>query len=212
MIKDFIAENRNEIEKHWENLSLELDVLARELKVRMARQEMSFHSDIKLLGFLSKILSEIEGDILEIGVWKGKSLFFMEKFSKLGNIIGIDPCEFENQSEEIQFYRESMKSKAVLIQNYSELALPQLLNISTKLKMLHIDGGHLEKNIIWDFMLYAPLLISGGYLIFDDYMDNQFSPEVKPTVDLLKKNGYFRDFQIIGIIHEYPNSFVLQKH
>lgn len=212
MIKDFIAENRNEIEKHWENLSLELDVLARELKVRMARQEMSFHSDIKLLGFLSKILSEIEGDILEIGVWKGKSLFFMEKFSKLGNIIGIDPCEFENQSEEIQFYRESMKSKSVLIQNYSELALPQLLNISTKLKMLHIDGGHLEKNIIWDFMLYAPLLISGGYLIFDDYMDNQFSPEVKPTVDLLKKNGFFRDFQIIGIIHEYPNSFVLQKH
>jgi len=212
MIKDFIAENRNEIEKHWENLSLELDVLARELKVRMARQEMSFHSDIKLLGFLSKILSEIEGDILEIGVWKGKSLFFMEKFSKLGNIIGIDPCEFENQSEEIQFYRESMKSKTVLIQNYSELALPQLLNISTKLKMLHIDGGHLEKNIIWDFMLYAPLLISGGYLIFDDYMDNQFSPEVKPTVDLLKKHGYFRDFQIIGIIHEYPNSFVLQKH
>ena len=105
-----------------------------------------------------------------------------------------------------------MASKTILIQNYSELALTQLLNVSTKLKLLHIDGGHLEKNIIWDFVLYSPLITSGGYLIFDDYSDSHFSPEVKPTVDLLEKNGYFGGFNIIGIIEEYPNSFLLQKN
>jgi cephalosporin hydroxylase len=212
MIKDFIIENKNLIENYWESLSTELETCTGKLNTRMERKEISFHSDIKLLGFLSQILSEVEGDILEIGVWKGKSLLFMEKFSKVGKVIGIDPCEFKNQSEEILFYIEAMASKTILIQNYSELALTQLLNVSTKLKLLHIDGGHLEKNIIWDFVLYSPLITSGGYLIFDDYSDSHFSPEVKPTVDLLEKNGYFGGFNIIGIIEEYPNSFLLQKN
>jgi len=212
MIKDSLSQNWNEIENYWEELSMQLDLCASKLKMRMERQEISFHSDIKLLGFLSKILSDVDGDILEIGVWKGKSLFFMEEFSKVGKVIGIDPCEFKNQSEEINFFVEAIASKTILIQNYSELALPQLLNVTTKLKLLHIDGGHLEKNVIWDFMLYSSLIVSGGYVIFDDYSDNQFSPEVKPAVDLLRMNGFFKDFHVIGVIEEYPNSYVLQKY
>ena len=212
MIEDVIRQNWDEIESQWVNLSMQLDLCSSKLRARMERQEISFHNDIKLLGFLSKILSDTDADILEIGVWKGKSLLFMEKFSKMGKIIGIDPCEFENQSEEINFFLESLSSKTILIQNYSELALPQLLKVSAKLKLLHIDGGHLERNVIWDFMLYSPLIVSGGYVIFDDYSDGQFSPEVGRTVDLLCKNRFFRDFHIIGMIEDYPNSYVLQKH
>jgi hypothetical protein len=84
--------------------------------------------------------------------------------------------------------------------------------MSTQLKLLHIDGGHLEKNVIWDFLLYSPLLKTGGFLVFDDYNDSKFSPQVGPTVDLLKKHGYFKDFQIIGTTRDFPNSYVLQKN
>ena len=99
-----------------------------------------------------------------------------------------------------------------MIQNFSELALPELLKATKGLKLLHIDGGHLENNVIWDFLLYSPLIRSGGYLVFDDYIDSQSSPEVGPTVDLLKKNGYFRNFQLIGTVEEFPNSYVLRKN
>ena len=212
MIEDFIRDNRSKIDFEWEQLSKQLDSLSQSAKKRMEREEVSFHSDIKLLGYLSAMLANMEGDILEIGIWKGKSLFFMERFSNFGSTIGIDPCEFRNQETEINYFKKSLKSDVHLIQNYSELALPEVLNASSGLKLLHIDGGHLEKNVIWDFLLYSPLITSGGYLVFDDYNDSQFSPEVGPTVDLLKKHGYFRNFQIIGTIMEFSNSYVLQKN
>jgi predicted O-methyltransferase YrrM len=211
-IEDYISINKNKIDREWDQLSIQLNELADRANQQMARKEISFHSDVKLLGYLSEMLSSSEGDILEIGVWKGKSLFFMERFSEFGSIIGIDPCEFQNQITEINFFKDSLKSKICIIQNYSELALPELLKMSTQLKLLHIDGGHLEKNVIWDFQLYSPLLKTGGFLVFDDYSDSKFSPQVGPTVDLLKKHGYFKDFQIIGIIRDFPNSYVLQKN
>ena len=212
MIEDFIGGNKHKIDLEWEQLSKQLDSLAQRAKKRMQREEISFHSDVKLLGYLSAMLSNVEGDILEIGIWKGKSLFFMERFSISGSIIGIDPCEFRNQVTEINYFKDSLNSKVHLIENYSELALPELLKTSSRIKLLHIDGGHLEKNVIWDFLLYSPLIMSGGYLVFDDYNDSQFSPEVGPTVELLKKYGFFRDFQIIGTINEFSNSYILQKN
>lgn len=212
MIEDFIRDNRSKIDFEWEQLSKQLDSLSQSAKKRMEREEVSFHSDIKLLGYLSAMLANMEGDILEIGIWKGKSLFFMERFSISGSIIGIDPCEFRNQVTEINYFKDSLNSKVHLIENYSELALPELLKTSSRIKLLHIDGGHLEKNVIWDFLLYSPLIMSGGYLVFDDYNDSQFSPEVGPTVELLKKYGFFRDFQIIGTINEFSNSYILQKN
>jgi hypothetical protein len=212
LIEDFIRDNKSKIDFEWEQLSKQLNSLSQSAKKRMEREEVSFHSDIKLLGYLSAMLAHVEGDILEIGVWKGKSLFFMERFSISGLIIGIDPCEFQNQAIEINYFKKSLKSNFYLIQNFSELALPAVLKATSGLKLLHIDGGHLEKNVIWDFLLYSPLVRSGGYLVFDDYNDCKFSPEVGPTVDLLQKHGYFRNFQIIGIIEEFPNSYVLQKY
>jgi|688.fasta_scaffold132850_3 hypothetical protein len=211
-IEEYISINKSKMDREWDQLSIQLIALADGTNQQMARKELSFHSDVKLLGYLSKMLSSTEGDILEIGVWKGKSLFFMERFSELGSIIGIDPCEFQNQITEINFFKDSLESKVCIIQNYSELALPELLKMSTQLKLLHIDGGHLEKNVIWDFLLYSPLLKTGGFLVFDDYNDSKFSPQVGPTVDLLKKHGYFKDFQIIGTTRDFPNSYVLQKN
>jgi len=212
LIEDFINGNRSKIDFEWEQLSKQLDSLAQRAKKRMKREEVSFHSDVKLLGYLSAMLANVEGDILEIGIWKGKSLFFMERFSISGSIIGIDPCEFRNQLTEINYFKESLQSNILLIQNYSELALPELLNATSGLKLLHIDGGHLEKNVLCDFLFYSPLIRSGGYLVFDDYSISQFSTEVGPTVDLLMKHGYFRNFQIIGTIEEFSNSYVLQKN
>jgi len=211
LIEQYIEINKNKIELAWKKLSVQLNSLSKIEHPRMTRPEISFHDGIKLLGYLSDLVSDLEGDILEIGVWKGKSLFFMERFSIVGKVIGIDPCEFQNQVTEINFYKDGLKSNINLVRDYSETALPQLLKISSRLKLIHIDGGHLEKNIIWDFMLYSPLLVTGGFLIFDDYADTEFSPEVKPAVDLLNKNGFFKNYEIIGTICEFPNSFIMRK-
>ena len=45
----------------------------------MERTELSFHPYVKLLGYLCLEIDRLPGDIVEIGVWKGKSLAFVRR-------------------------------------------------------------------------------------------------------------------------------------
>jgi hypothetical protein len=86
-----------------------------------------------------------------------------------------------------------------------------VLDLKPETLTLHIDGGHLGRNVLLDFLLYAPTVISGGFVVFDDYADHQYSPEVGPAVDLLRAGGYFKDFFVMGPAPGYENSYLLQK-
>ena len=69
---------RDEVNKAWEKLSSEYEnVYSQISNPTMERSELSFHEQVKLLGYLCLDLFHRPGDILEIGVWKGKSLSFM---------------------------------------------------------------------------------------------------------------------------------------
>ena len=62
-----------------------------------------------------------------------------------------------------------------------------------------------------DFVLYSGFLVKGGYLVFDDYADKKSSPEVKLAVDELFRAGLFNNFDVLGPINGFLNSFVLKK-
>jgi hypothetical protein len=78
------------------------------------------------------------------------------------------------------------------------------------LKLLHIDGGHERDNVWADFIIYSQLVTPGGFVVFDDYVDS-LSPSVGPAVDELMSRGFFKDYEIIGILESFPSSFVLRK-
>lgn len=179
---------------------------------KMKRKELSFHDDIKALGYLLRLCSELEGAVLEIGVWKGRSLLFLNLLNTSGSpVIGLDPCEVKGQESELDYFHNELFSDTLIIKSHSEAALSKVLAISTKLKFIHIDGGHSANNIFTDFLLYSPFVCSGGIVVFDDYNDSEYSPEVGPAVDKLKSLGLFSDFHLIGTIDEFPNSFILRK-
>lgn len=178
----------------------------------MKRDEISFHDGVKLLGYLCLLIEELNGDILEIGVWKGKSLAFMSKISSTSRrIIGIDPCALVNQQRELLFFQENIFPNCLLMIGYSEYLLKEVSEITKSLALLHIDGGHNKRNVALDFLLYSPFVVSGGFIVFDDYHDNEYSPEVGPAVDLLRVGGFFRDFNILGTVDNFRNSYVLQR-
>jgi hypothetical protein len=206
-------ENIRIVDQAWESISSRFQTLSDVTsRLRMDREEISFHDQVKLLGHLCLILKSVKGDILEIGVWKGKSLALMSLFSDGSKVIGVDPLEFKNQQEEVNYFRQEMFPSAVIIADYAEYAVNEVLRHSRNFKLVHIDGGHKSRNVCLDFLLYSPLVLSGGFLVFDDYGDHEFSPEVKPSVDMLIKNGLVEDFVIIGQIKEFPNSFILRKN
>lgn len=69
--------------------------------------------------------------------------------------------------------------------------------------VLFIDGDHSYQGVINDFSLYKDLVNVGGYIVFDDYNDWQYSPEVKLAVDdIIKDNKNY--YNIIGTL---PNIF-----
>lgn len=178
----------------------------------MPRRELSFHNDVKLLGYLTTLVYGIPGDIVEIGVWKGKSLALMN-FLAQGHkkVIGIDCLELENQANELSYYKNAIYPNAFVIQSYSERALDQFEAITNAISILHIDGGHLSRNVLLDFLLYEPYVVSGGFVLFDDYMDFEYSPEVAPAVDLLRVGGLFAKYKIFGNIPGFQNSYLLMK-
>ena len=178
----------------------------------MKRQELSFHQHVKLLGFLSFDIAELSGDILEIGVWKGKSLCLLERCN-IGDtrIIGIDPCEIEGQREELTEFVHKLMPRANILVQYAERCVPDFLEITRALKLLHIDGGHLFHNVWLDFLLYSPFVISGGYIVFDDFCDHKHCPEVRPAVESLLRKGLLLDYDIIGVVEGFRGPFVIRK-
>ena len=203
---------RDEVDKTWENLTREYESVYKQIpNPTMKRSELSFHEQVKLLGYLCLDLFHRPGDILEIGVWKGKSLSFMGKLSQKGTkIVGVDPCEIDGQKEELSTFINSIMPEATVFVDYSERAVRQVAAISTKYKIIHIDGGHLTHHVWADFLLYSRFLAKGGYLVFDDYADVKSSPEVKIAVDELYRSGMFEDFEVLGPIDGFLNSFVLK--
>lgn len=204
---------KNEVNLVWEKLGQDFILADNELLSKfMDRRELSFHDQVKLLGFLSKSISHLDGNIVEIGVWKGKSLAFIERMvEKNCKIIGIDPCEIPGQRDELYYFKNKLFPKCDLIINYSHVAMENLLKMTKKIKLLHIDGGHQAINVWLDFLIYNQFLTPGGYIVFDDYSDLQFSPEVKQAVDTINSMGLFEKFDVIGTLKEFPNSFVLRK-
>lgn len=178
----------------------------------MRRQELSFHDHVRLLGYLCLLLRGVPGDLVEIGVWKGKSLALMNAVANgERRVIGIDPFELRNQFEEFSHYRQELLPESNVIRGFSELCAEHFYAMNPKVALLHIDGGHAGRNVLLDFLLYSPSVVHGGLVVFDDYGDWQYSPEVGPAVDLLRAGGYFQKFHVIGCVHGFENSYVLQR-
>ena len=178
----------------------------------MDRKEISFHGQVKLLAYLCALTADLPGDIVEIGVWKGKSLSLMNEVScRQKRLIGIDPFALPNQFEEFSHYKNLIFPNVIVLRGFSELSAERFYDLSPKVSLLHIDGGHEGRNVLLDFLLYAPSVVSEGFVVFDDYADYQYSPEVGPAVDLLRAGGYFKGFNVLGLVRGFENSYLLQK-
>jgi len=203
------------IETVWDITATEFEVARPFLSPtnRMKREEISFHQDVKLLGYLCLLIDDLKGDIIEIGIWKGKTLAFMNKVSNSSrNVVGIDPCLLFNQKQELLFYKEKVFPDCLIFQGFSEDLVAEVREITSAIALLHIDGGHDKRNVFLDFLLYSPLVVSGGFIVFDDYHDNDHSPQVGPAVDLLRVGGFFNEYTIIGSVDNFRNSYVLRKN
>jgi len=211
-LSDIQASSR--VDAAWDRISADfVDAYEKIPRRYMERSELSFHPYVKLLGYLCLEIDSLPGDIVEIGVWKGKSLAFMRALtSPPAKVIGVDPCALPGQLEELDYFHQRLFPSCSLIKKMSELAIQDVTNLSQSFKILHIDGGHAAENVFMDFLIYEHFVVPGGYIVFDDYGDHAYSPAVGPAVDDLRQKRLFRNYEIVGQLPGYENSFVIKKH
>jgi len=80
--------------------------------------------------------------------------------------------------------------------------------------LLFIDGDHSYKGITNDFNLYFPLVNSGGYIIFDDYLPHKIGtyerPAPKAINDILKANK--EKIVDIGLVDDIVDVHKIKPH
>jgi predicted O-methyltransferase YrrM len=179
--------------------------------------------------FLYDLRSNIDKKIVtyvEIGAFCGASSCLMLNHPKQVNVIAIDiglytPGGINTIHQNIEKFKlDHNKFKLIVGDSHSFETLNNLKSKVSEIDILFIDGDHSYHSVIQDFNNYKDLVISGGYIVFDDYNDSQYSPEVKPAVnDII--NSLNGEFEIIGCIENtfnahpydwtYNNNFILRK-
>jgi predicted O-methyltransferase YrrM len=191
--------------------------LLRDISARMEGTTFHHHSHL-----LYDLPMRENGYYVEIGCFAGATACLMLQRQKT-NVISIDlghPIPQSMVQENIKRFNVHNNSYIYLEGNsQSQDTVNQLKKITQEIDILFIDGDHTKEGVMNDFLLYHEMVVPGGYVVFDDYNDHEYSPEVKPTVNAIVKNT--NEYEIIGAIENIHgarprtllegNCFVMRK-
>jgi len=178
----------------------------------------TFHHHYHILYDIADSINKKEINYVEIGCYAGGSACLMLQ-RKETNVISIDLGE--PISEEVVL--NNIKKHNIHKNNFSYIKgnsqvfetkerLKSIMNEykSQEIDILFIDGDHSFNSIHNDFNLYEDLVSIDGYIVFDDYNDSQYSPDVNGAVNNIVSN--LKNYEVIGTIENslgaYPSSLI----
>ena len=147
--------------------------------------------------------NEINGNLGEIGVWKGKSATVICKFSKEDEkIFLIDPLIkkfsetiYKNIDDVCKCIPKELLFCNLISDNF--VKLPNYQTLIKSFRFFHIDGCHTGKNIFKDLELADLLVQSEGIVVVDDFFNNSYPQITEAVYKYLYVNPYsFRIFCI----------------
>jgi len=145
--------------------------------------------------FTLAYMQNLEGDVVEIGSFLGKSTFFLGNAVKLsgnGKLFAIDHFKGNKNKENLykvnnddlsdlegifrgNITRSELDDYVILINKSSRNASKEIKDNSVRL--IFIDGDHSGKGVLNDIIFYRKKLKKNATIIFDDY-----NPEVFPDL------------------------------
>ena len=176
----------------------------------------TFHLHTHILYDIRTHLGEGLKNYLEIGSYAGASMSLVSSHIYPTKCITVDLGSPINktvvESNVLKFKNPNSEFKYIQGNSQDITVINQVKDECNKFDFLFIDGDHSTSGVILDFQNYSPLVKKGGYICFDDYLDYQFSPEVKGAVDSIVQNLNKDEYNIIGSLsYEYLNEFTEVK-
>jgi len=191
----------------------------------------TFHHHYHIIYDVAETFGDKKINYVEVGAYAGGSSCLMLQRPNT-TIVSIDlgePISKGEVLENVIIYKNNnnyykyiqgnsqvveTKNKVIEVLNNS-----RVLGYTNKIDVLFLDGDHSFNGVMADFVMYSDLVNVGGYIIFDDYNDSVYSPEVKQAVDALLPT--LVDYEVIGTFKNelgaYPsellegNCFVIKR-
>jgi hypothetical protein len=156
--------------------------------------------DVVLFQLFDQIHVEttFRGDLLEIGVYQGKSAILLGYFARDGERVVV--CDvFESAASEMSNVEENQHyysdlSRGLFERNFLRFhrCLPEIHQCSStelqergvlrgRFRFIHVDGSHLYAVVRQDIASAKSALIEGGIVVFDDYR-SEHTPGVAAAV------------------------------
>jgi len=189
----------------------------------------TFHHHFHILYDIRTLLGNEKKIYTEIGTYCGGSLSLMLQHDYETEMHCIDPLHvIENQQHIVDTNVKKFNIHNYKVNIYNKFStdfdfISYLKSINFKTDILFIDGDHCFDVVTSDFNLFKDFVNPGGYIVFDDYFDYVYSPEVRGAVDSIVKNIDKTEYTIIGTIPNIRkaydilnlnmlNEYILQKN
>jgi len=186
--------------------------------------EFTFHHHFHILYDLRSSINKEVVNYVEIGAFCGASSCLMLNHPNPVNVTSIDIGTFTPGGVDTiyhnveKFKLNHNKFELIIGDSHSSETLNILKSKISEIDILYIDGEHSYPSVTQDFNDYKDLVVSGGYIVFDDYFDTNL--QVKSAVDDII-NSLNGEFEIIGCVEntfkarpsdwEHNNDFILKK-
>lgn len=135
----------------------------------------------------------VRGDMLEVGVFNGKSLILLTHLARAGeNVVGLDYFDDDTlectQKNMVSWGADTANIKLVKT-NSLDVTVERLQTIigNGKSRIIHIDGGHEYYEVMHDLCLFAPAMHDKGLLIMDDVHDREY-PGLNLAIEIFRSN------------------------
>lgn len=165
---------------------------------------------------------DIDGEILEIGSWLGKSTVHLAmgaKISKNGKVTAVDT--FIGNAGKENMYTAPLKNSETIIERFRKnIALAgvsknvDVFHMSSveaarrykkPIRLLFIDGCHDYEAAIEDIKIWTPKVMHGGIIILDDFT-HQFPGVVQAAQELL-----FEQPNKFKVLFQYDSLLIAKK-
>jgi predicted O-methyltransferase YrrM len=187
----------------------------------------TFHHHFHILYDIRTSLGNRPINYLEIGAFAGASACLMSLHNYPTNCYSIDIGTFVDPNivkRNVANYKKDHNTwEFIHGSSHDPKTLEIVKNQISEIDLLFIDGDHSYEAVIKDFELYKDLVVPGGYIVFDDYFDWRYSPQVRHAVDHIVNNtiNFNLEFEVIGtfknVLKAHPsnkednNEFILRK-
>ena len=160
--------------------------------------------------YLLCYFQELQGDVVEVGSWLGRSSVFLAqavKESNNGKFYAIDHFQGNKGKENLYSKHVPLADiKQQYIRNLEKVNLMDWVNLldmpsadavkcikSNQIRLLFLDGDHTREGVQKDIELFMPMLNSGSIIVFDDFSSN-FPGVIDAVKDLFVTKNIKKSF------------------